>query len=1231
MRGIKLNYAIRILFLVLITTLFFTSVYSSEVPKSETIIIPGELNDSKETAQTFNNELEYVYGSTQNIPQKALSKSVYSSLDTITHQVKESWRKTTFSEAGTLVITLSYDIDSNYSIEVYNSCSNKNYCEEYEFGTYKTCVMNIEPGDYYFKVKNITGLGNYYLDVDLIKGENLSNIDATKCINIECSQDKDCGEITPLDSMYCKNNSLVQKFSSPKCINPEKDNSKCESIIIEETIQECETCFNQTCITQLTLNCPSTEINNSYSFTWNALDYNKSIYLELSSSSDFKTKKKISITKLNSLPIEKYFKILINYEDSSNDNSVYARILAKNSNNKTIYSNICKVKTEKNSKSELICPTQPINEEYSFSFTTLNTTKNYLQISYDPTFSTRNTTKINTGKTNNTPISKYYKKILDYTNKSTNNNLYARIIGKDNYGRDTTSNTCEFKTQELHKPTLICPSARINSTYSFNWNAGDYNKTVTLELAHKNDFKTKTRITATKLNPTPIQKKFKTLQNYSKKNTNGEIYARIVAKNKYNQTTTSNICTFKLNTTTLSKENEKNNTAYFRIYQETPQPTIKQMTDESKKDTNNYSLEISQRVNKDGETEEVGTYIISINQTDPNYLSPNLIQPLANTCLMGETGSTPCRSDLAAYNITINYTVYDEIRYKYIDCTTGEILGRGQLCPGETGPLHHRPDGHSVKFEYEAYQCPNNLCRGLPIDLCSGVSCSNYCGSNWKYYSGSCSDGVCNYTRTLCAAGCSEGSCKTGCSSGCSNYCNGSRLYYNGYCSNSQCNYSSKLCAYGCSNGACKSQTCSTGWKCIDDETKGYRKSDCTWDDEEYCRYGCENGECNKEPISHDYSKCYNGDRYWYNSLDQREEKRQECGKDSEEDWEEPYCNGKNLERQRNIIDKYCSSDKCKSSRETQTEIIESCPEGCKNGACMNSPKIGDTDYCTQDKPCQAGLGNCKKNNDCEAGLICVEDAGSKYAYPSTTNVCEAPTNIYNNSGWTCKDPNTMAYLLSDGSYTNELPCKHGCSNGSCYMPTFCDAPTAELLELPKTQKLSFAGIDYNEEKAKKASFFVPVVIGAVVVDTIFLEVVGVSFLAIIGTTLIMHTIQGYNYTYWPEHPVWEDKETFEYHYNKHVIERLEWSYILSKNEYEDICKRVWESNTSRRLDQKGDPTTRGDYAAYSILENVFITVTESGKIVTCFRPDPNYINNLLKRGVKDIPLLPSCQVPNIN
>ncbi len=638
--------------------------------------------------------------------------------------------------------------------------------------------------------------------------------------------------------------------------------------------------------------------------------------------------------------------------------------------------------------------------------------------------------------------------------------------------------------------------------------------------------------------------------------------------------------------------------------------------------TNESLIEINQRINEDGETEEIGTYTISSNQLNSNYLSNNLIEPLGTTCLMGETGSTPCDSRLTAYNIRFNTpAIYDELRYKYVDCTTGEILGRGQLCPGETGPLHHRPDGHTTKFQYEAYQCPNNLCRALPVDLCSEVSCSNYCGSNWKYYSGSCSDGVCNYSRTLCAAGCDNGNCKTGCSSGCSNYCSGSRLYYNGTCTGSQCSYSSsKICSNGCSNGACNSQTCSTGWKCIDSETKGYRNSDCSWDNEEYCDYGCSSGKCNNEPISHYSFKCDSQDEdlYWFNSLNQQEDMKEDCGNNIEGEWGPLYCDGNYVCHDRTEIDKYCMNNACQSSNGWSTEYIELCKEGCSNGKCVTLPKPGDTDYCTPEKPCQAGIGNCKKNNDCETGLRCVDDAGAKYGYANNVNVCEAALNIYNQSGWTCKNPNTMAYKFSDGSYTSELPCKHGCSNGSCYMPAFCDASTANLSELPKTQKLSFAGIDSNKEKIKLNAY-----IGEFVLSTAFITMATTTLImALIGTTIMAYNDQVYESVQWPEYDDWAENQ-LEIHYIKHNSE------FGFKDMYEfgDKCRQNYQDSKSPLKEKYIEETSSGKVFIVRSLENHMVSlVNEAGKLFACYKVGADGIINKTKNGKwNPLTTLPNC------
>ena len=160
------------------------------VPKSETIIIPGQLNDTKEHALSFDHETEYVFGNAEQtaqsqVKQKQPTKTALLSESKTNRAIEfaspPAWRKTSFDKTGTLVVTISFDAETDYAVEVYNSCSNKNFCTLYDFGRFKTCTMNSQPGEYYFKITNNSGSGKYYLDVDIIEGKQISKTNATDC------------------------------------------------------------------------------------------------------------------------------------------------------------------------------------------------------------------------------------------------------------------------------------------------------------------------------------------------------------------------------------------------------------------------------------------------------------------------------------------------------------------------------------------------------------------------------------------------------------------------------------------------------------------------------------------------------------------------------------------------------------------------------------------------------------------------------------------------------------------------------------------------------------------------------------------------------------------------------------------------------------------------------------------------------------------------------------------
>jgi hypothetical protein len=780
-------------------------------------------------------------------------------------------------------------------------------------------------------------------------------------------------------------------------------------------------CFNGSCNPQPFIECPTEDINNNYSFKWNALDYNASTSIEFSSDSNFKTKKSIIVTKTNTLQIKNYFKTLVDYEKNSKENKIYSRIVGKNKSGKTSYSKVCQLKTAKETKSILTCPNEPITETYTFNFLKNDNLSPSLQLSYSNLFTFGKTMTLNPNNKTLIPIKSYYSTLLTYETKSINKKLYAKITGKDSYGRDTTSEICEFNLKPQIQPTLSCPTQNIDSNYSFKWTAGDYNSIVLLELAYKNNFITKTAITTTKINPTPILKYFNTLKIYSTKNSTKEIYARITAKNKYNQTTTSNICIFKLATTNLSDGKKQPLTAYFsttdtrtksipkvttsnslnptnsnnqriiaipkttqNLKEEnliTPktnlQETILSQTTELNENGDTTTIKVTQVTNDDGEIETRAEYEINENPLTQYTANSSLINSSSTTCTYNTSSKTVCEKKGDSMKLNNNSTTL-EIRYTYIDCTTGEILGKGQLCPGESGPWHHVPKEHTAKFEYKKYQCPNNGCKTETLDLCSGVTCSNYCLRELKNYNGYCNQGVCKYTYLDCPIDCSEGQCTSNnCTAGWKCFNSIEKAYQNSNCDWSNNEY----CPNGCTNGTCNSQTCTKGWKCYNSTKKGYQDSDCSWSDKTTCEYGCENGTCKTNTCSTGW-KCMDSETKAY--------QKSNCS------W---------------INDTYCKN-------------------GCLSGSCIADKVPGDSDYCTEEEQCEAGEGNCTTGNQCQPGLYCMPNVGTNYGYSSTTNVCEAKEGV---GEWKCYNSNTAGFkFYSDSSWSDLTNCPNGCTNGAC-------------------------------------------------------------------------------------------------------------------------------------------------------------------------------------------------------
>ena len=67
----------------------------------------------------------------------------------------------------------------------------------------------------------------------------------------------------------------------------------------------------------------------------------------------------------------------------------------------------------------------------------------------------------------------------------------------------------------------------------------------------------------------------------------------------------------------------------------------------------------------------------------------------------------------------------------------------------------------------------------------------------------------------------------------------------------------------------------------------------------------------------------------------------------------------------------------------------------------------GHADYCANHGPCASGQGNCATNAECQSGLTCVHNVGTKYGFTAITDVCEA-------QNWTWNNLSTQPITLGD-------------------------------------------------------------------------------------------------------------------------------------------------------------------------------------------------------------------------
>ncbi len=125
-------------------------------------------------------------------------------------------------------------------------------------------------------------------------------------------------------------------------------------------------------------------------------------------------------------------------------------------------------------------------------------------------------------------------------------------------------------------------------------------------------------------------------------------------------------------------------------------------------------------------------------------------------------------------------------------------------------------------------------------------------------------------------------------------------------------------------------------------------------------------------------------------------------------------------------------------------------------GACTRVN--GDRQLCSDPNcgPCQAGQGDCDRNAECAAGLICAFNAGEKYGLPATLDVCELPpenpcTKSPGDWGY-CADPACGPCQAGQGDCDSNAECAAGLTcvynvgeqHGLPATMDVCEAPVAQ-------------------------------------------------------------------------------------------------------------------------------------------------------------------------------------------
>ena len=183
---------------------------------------------------------------------------------------------------------------------------------------------------------------------------------------------------------------------------------------------------------------------------------------------------------------------------------------------------------------------------------------------------------------------------------------------------------------------------------------------------------------------------------------------------------------------------------------------------------------------------------------------------------------------------------------------------------------------------------------------------------------------------------------------------------------------------------------------------------------------------------SHDHLNCSgDGNLYWYDQNNFRNDREQDCGEDSCDEWGENFCQYDDVYRARTCYTRGCSNGACFENTYSEPELVEYCASsaGCSNGTCNGQP-VYSYDSCYN--------GDLYSYNGTKRSDLPKQDCGNDScnlwgdAFCQNGNVFKAGTCFTRGcSNGACFE-NGYNGLVMDENCSGR-----GCSNGACLTSVF--------------------------------------------------------------------------------------------------------------------------------------------------------------------------------------------------